>query len=113
MRCTSKAPLLARNGLGNDTSQRLPRSEVVWATTVKTSNSSLAGGGVRIRQGRTFAVMPKSTIQISPGFAVGILGLLVIHFLKHGVGRFVEKMGFVVPVHFLQALSYDGPLLVC
>src|SRR5207247_1768987 len=102
-RCTSNTPSESRKLFAIGSSHRFPRIAVVWATTVKTSNSLLFGGGVRIRQARTFAAMPKSVIQISPGLAAGILGLLVVHLLEHRVGRFVQEQQFVRPIEFPQA----------
>src|ERR1039458_6817336 len=112
MRCTSNAPSLSRNGFGMGTSQRLPRITVVCATTVKTSKSSPRGCGVRMRHGRTFAAMPKSTIQMSPGFAAGIFGFLFIHVAEHRVGGFVEELRLVPLVQFAQTAADGGALVV-
>jgi hypothetical protein len=60
-----------RNVLGILNSQRLPRSEVVWRRTVTRSSSSGAGLPVSNSAGRTFAVIPKSVIQTSPGAYAG------------------------------------------
>src|SRR5208282_906960 len=111
IRCTSKAPLSSRNAFGMATSQWLPRRDVVWATMVKTSSSSPLGWRVRTRQGRTFAAMPRSTCQTSPGFAAGILGLLFVHILKHRIGGLVEKERFVLLFQPAQQLADGGPLV--
>ena len=64
IRWRSKTPSESRKAFGMGTSQRLARPAVVWAITVKTfSSASVLGGGVRIRQGRTFAASPKSVSQ--------------------------------------------------
>jgi hypothetical protein len=94
------------------TSQRLPRIAVVCATTVKTSKSSPRGCGVTMRHGRTFAAMPKSTIQMSPGFAVGIFGFLFVHVAEHRVGGLVEELRLVPLVQFAQAAADGGTLIV-
>jgi hypothetical protein len=49
--------------------------------------------------------MPKSTRQISPGFAAGMFGFLFVHVLEHGVGGFVEELQFVPLVKFTQAAA--------
>src|ERR1035437_1445077 len=112
MRCTSNAPSLLRNGLRIGTSQRLSRTAVVWATTVKTSKSSPRGCEVRMRHGRTFAAMPKSTIQMSPGFAAGIFGFLFVHVAEHRVGGLVEELRLVPLVQFAQTAADGGTLVV-
>ena len=55
--------------------------------------------------------MPRSVIQTSPGFAAGILNLLVVHRLKHRVGRFVQKLQFVLIFEFTKAAADCGPLV--
>jgi len=49
-----------------------------------------------MRQGRVFTATPKSTIQISRGFAVGIFSFLPVYFMEHGVGGVVKKLQLIV-----------------
>jgi hypothetical protein len=56
--------------------------------------------------------MPKSTIQMSPGFAAGIFGFLFIHVTAHRVGGFVEKLRLVPFVQFAQPAADGGTLVV-
>ena len=63
-------------------SHLFPRKEVVCARTVMRASSSSSGKSVSSRHGRTFAAMPKSTVQISPRRASGIRGILSFHLIK-------------------------------
>jgi hypothetical protein len=56
--------------------------------------------------------MPKSTIQMSPGFAAGIFGFLFIHVAEHRVGGFVEELRLVPLVQFAQTAADGGALVV-
>src|SRR5579859_4688134 len=64
-----------------------------------------------MRQGRTFAAMPRSTCQMSPGFTASILSLLFVHVFKHRIGGFVEKERLVLLFKFTQPLA-DGSTLI-
>jgi hypothetical protein len=55
--------------------------------------------------------MPKSTIQMSPGFAAGIVGFLFVQVLEHSVGGLVEDLLFVPLVQFAQPTTDHGTLL--
>jgi len=56
--------------------------------------------------------MPKSTIQMSPGFAAGIFGFLFVHVAEHCVGGLVEELRLVPLVQFAQAAPDSGTLFV-
>jgi hypothetical protein len=54
--------------------------------------------------------MPKSTIQMSRGFAAGIFGFLFVHVAEHCVGGLVKELSLVPLVQFAQAAA-DGRTL--
>ena len=93
--CKWKAPSL-RNGFGIVSSHLLPRSAVVWKTTVTRSRSWSVGASVIIRQGRIFATYPASITQISPGcgLILGILRFSSVNLLTGRNQKIISKFHF-------------------
>src|SRR5437588_12148461 len=92
-------------------SQRLPRNEVVWRRRVTRSSSSGAGLPVRRKAGRTLAAIPKSVIQTSPGFT---LGIFVLHAIKHHgtlQSRLVAGRNVLILIGDIQKDLPDRPAL--
>src|SRR5438876_586014 len=74
------------------TSNRVPCTLVVCGTTVTNTRSCGSVGMLRIRHGRTFAAMPRSTIQTDPRSAAGVTGgLLRIQCCKQLVRQPVQR----------------------
>lgn len=71
-RWPSKEPARSRKSACVKAFQRLAQTAITWASKVKTSMSSPRGCGISMSHGGTFADRPKSTILISPAFAVDI-----------------------------------------
>jgi len=72
MFCASKTPGF-KNRAETDTSKSDPRALVVWVTTVaRTRSLGPVPGMLKIKHGRIFAIMPRSTSHTSPrrGFAI-------------------------------------------
>ena len=83
--CVSKTPGL-RNDVWVAASNRELRELVVCGTNVTRARSTSSAGMLMTSAGRTFAVMPRSTNQISPRF--GFTGLLAaVQFDKEPITR--------------------------
>src|ERR1035437_9702378 len=63
-----------------ESSQRVPRKEVVWSRTVTRSSSSFARLLVSSKAGRTLAASPKSACQTSPLLMARIF---LLHSVEH------------------------------
>lgn len=100
-----------KNGLGIFNSQRLPRNEFVWNTTVTKSSSSSAGGPVRTRQGRIFPTYPASITQTSPGCGLGfgILGFPAVNFPACGHQKVVRQFHLFLLSRQLKNPAGDRP----
>src|SRR5262249_30271975 len=68
------------------TSNLVPRGDVVCVTDVVSARSVSRTGTLSTRQGRTFAVIPRSTSQTSPRSGVAIDCLAMIEFQEQFLG---------------------------
>ena len=83
MFCASKTPAL-RNRTATATSKSDPLALVVWATTVASARLlEPVAGTLKIKHGRIFATIPRSTSQTSPRRGLAIVSLSCVQVEKH------------------------------
>jgi hypothetical protein len=83
MFCASKTPGL-RNRTARATSKSDPLALVVWATTVARERLvEPVAGTLKIKHGRIFATIPRSTSQTSPRRGLAIVSLSCVQVEEH------------------------------
>src|SRR2546427_3460326 len=73
------------------TSKRVPRTLVVWETSVTSARSWSNAGILSTRQGRTFAANPKSTIHTSPRRGSATPGLFLVQLQENVICRLKKR----------------------